>query len=1049
MCRALSAAVVIVIASATPVLGQPVPLRKHAVEQKAPPGSLSRMDGVLRRMVVDAQTAKAAGRAPDDAGGGARTAVTIRLRSGDAAENPRGMLARFGVVPANEAGRVIEAYVPIAALDALARQPEVEALEAIVPPMMKVTSQGVTVHNASNWQTAGRSGSNVRVGIIDGGFVGFSSRVGVELPFNTLARCYTSLGTFTSALADCETGTVHGTGVAEAVADMAPGVRFYIANPQSPLDLRSTVDWMISQGVQVINHSVGWTWTGPGDGTTPFADAPLRSVDAAVAGGAVWVNAAGNEGRATWSEAYREFTSAGCRNCLEFSPGTFANGIALRAGERLIMQVRWDDSWTAAARDLDIYLMDAAGNVLDGGIEPQDGRPGGIPFEVFSFTAPAQATYYVWVERFSGTAPAWVDVQAFSGQSLQFATDGHSIANPAETGNPGALAVGAVPWFETTRLETFSSRGPTRDGRLKPDLVAADRGDSVTYGPGGFAGTSQASPHVAGLAALVLGEFSGTSPHLVATYLRTLAVPRGGGPNTFFGMGLAQVPQFPSTASVTALLTLTTFPIEAGVPARWTAFGLGADGPVEYKFWEYRDGGGWRLLRDYATSHEITWTPPLPGTYNLQVWVRRVGSLAAYEDWRGTAALIVAGTGPALSVSPPTVDAALPVRYGTTVTWTAQATGGAPPVMYQWWRLKQGVGWSLAQDYSTSNTFSWTPTASDAGIYQLQVWVRGAGSTAAYDAWAGFPPFEVLGPRPPRITALLADVPFPAVTGQPITWSASVENAALEPYEYAFWRYKQGAGWTLARAYAPGASFTWTPGPGDTGTYAIQVWVRRVGATAAYEDWRGSDLFDVRPPPAARLTGLGQSPSGTVTAGTAITWVASAVDGVPPRQFRFWLYSNGSWSLLQDYSPASSVTWTPTTPGTYAVQVWVRSHLSTASYEDWAGTPLFSVTAAPAPFVSRLSANVPFPATVGTTLTLTASAGGGAVPLEYQFWRYREGAGWSLVQGYGPLATYSWTPVAGEEGTYAVQVWVRSTGSAARYEAWLGTPLFSVAAAGS
>ena len=49
----------------------------------------------------------------------------------------------------------------------------------------------------------------------------------------------------------------------------------------------------------------------------------------------------------------------------------------------------------------------------------------------------------------------------------------------------------------------------------------------------------------------------------------------------------------------------------------------------------------------------------------------------------------------------------------------------------------------MVQNYSASNTFTWTPTASETGQYALQVWVRNAGSVAAYDAYNGTPYFTI------------------------------------------------------------------------------------------------------------------------------------------------------------------------------------------------------------------------------------------------------------------------------------------------------------------
>ena len=69
--------------------------------------------------------------------------------------------------------------------------------------------------------------------------------------------------------------------------------------------------WMISEGVSVINHSVGWFFDGPGDGTSPYSWSPLNTVDRAVGRGIVWVNSAGNYAQVTWFK--RGFSDTGWR----------------------------------------------------------------------------------------------------------------------------------------------------------------------------------------------------------------------------------------------------------------------------------------------------------------------------------------------------------------------------------------------------------------------------------------------------------------------------------------------------------------------------------------------------------------------------------------------------------------------------------------------------------------------------------------------------------------------------------------------------------------
>ena len=103
------------------------------------------------------------------------------------------------------------------------------------------------------------------------------------------------------------------------------------------------------------------------------------------------------------------------------------------------------------------------------------------------------------------------------------------------------LAVGAAPWFDTATIEPFSSRGPTPDGRIKPDIVAADRGDTATIGS--FPGTSQAAPHVAGMAALLKQRSPTMGPVELASYFKQNALERGDpGPDNTWGHGFAILP---------------------------------------------------------------------------------------------------------------------------------------------------------------------------------------------------------------------------------------------------------------------------------------------------------------------------------------------------------------------------------------------------------------------------------------------------------------------------------------------------------------------------
>ena len=194
------------------------------------------------------------------------------------------------------------------------QQPGVIRVREIVPPQPAygdVTSQGVGAHLATAWHEAGITGEGVKVGVIDTGFYGLQDLMGTELPAKVVGRCYTDIGVFTSNLSACDNDeqSKHGTGVAESLMDIAPEVSLYIANAGTKGDLQSAADWMIAEGVSVINTSLVWTFDGPGDGTSPFSFSPLKAVDRAVDGGVVWVTSAGNDAQGTWFGAPRPFSS--------------------------------------------------------------------------------------------------------------------------------------------------------------------------------------------------------------------------------------------------------------------------------------------------------------------------------------------------------------------------------------------------------------------------------------------------------------------------------------------------------------------------------------------------------------------------------------------------------------------------------------------------------------------------------------------------------------------------------------------------------------------
>ena len=476
----------------------------------------------------------------------------------------------------------IEAHVPPSLLGAASEQPGVLRVETVIPPrrlqaQTRVTSQGVNLHGADVWHNAGYQGDGVKVGIIDGGFEGFSQLQGSELPEDVMARCYFQGPQRPSSdFADCIEEGTHGTVVAETLVDVAPDVELYITNAYSRGDLRDAVEWMAEQGVEVINVSLGWAYDGPGDGTSRDSNSPLNTIDFAVSQGITWVNAAGNNAGWVW---YGQFSDPSRNGIHHFARDDVGNALFLPEGSQPTFAMRWDDDWGRADCDLDLELYrnvrgpDGRFILVGADLTVQDGTPGSEPFAGLVVNEPIPSSqsgvYFLVIRKWvCANDPGWIQLLVYDTSNLQYASSGHHMGNPEESRSAGMLAVGATHYWDTTNIAAYSSRGPTIDGRTKPDITGVACGATATDEPFPvgdhqcwFSGTSQSSPHVAGLAALVKQRFPDYGPAETVRYLQQNALERGAsGADNTWGTGLAALPSVQPKPTPTPTPTPTPAP---------------------------------------------------------------------------------------------------------------------------------------------------------------------------------------------------------------------------------------------------------------------------------------------------------------------------------------------------------------------------------------------------------------------------------------------------------------------------------------------------------
>ncbi|MDX6541121.1 MAG: hypothetical protein QOI71_2731 [Gaiellales bacterium] len=471
--------------------------------------------------------------------------------AGDRGDAQRAVVAAGGI-PERWVGGRLKAALGLDALTTVRRSPAIAGAKlAETSSPDAIISQGVALSGADALQRAGRDGGGVVIAVLDQAF-GAAGRLdalaGSELP--PLDRQHRLSFDQTYGLAGRDynaNSSRHGEFVSEIVYDMAPGATYWFINYHTTDEFGLAADYIANVlKPNIVVHSNSFLF-GPFDGSGWFA----RKVDAVAAAGVLWINSAGNYRLRHWEGAWSDADGDGN---LDVAGDGNAFGVDLAATSRPACDLSWagaNGADTASYYQLRLY-QDAALTV------PALDKRTGLPIESSGLSAlpdphadmppgaiAAAGHYYLAVRRVGNPPPARLTL--YCRMDLSATADVTASSSPTPGDARGAFSVGAFD-VKTLLPESYSSEGPTDDGRIKPDIAAPTNvlitpGDPESDAINACGGTSCATPHVGGAAALIWADVAadggaGSVAQRVRDRLVAQALDAGApGADTVFGAG--------------------------------------------------------------------------------------------------------------------------------------------------------------------------------------------------------------------------------------------------------------------------------------------------------------------------------------------------------------------------------------------------------------------------------------------------------------------------------------------------------------------------------
>jgi hypothetical protein len=401
-----------------------------------------------------------------------------------------------------------------------------------------VTTEGDAILRADEVRAGGLIGNGAKVGVITDGVANLATAIASgDLPDN--------ITVFREGVGD------EGTALLEIIYDMAPGAELAFCGVITHFDMIDCIDRLANTfNADILIDDVAFF------DEPYFEDGDVAKAVNNILSNRVYVSAAGNESQNHYTGNFIGANTLGItKDDAPVSEHDFgvASGsapdstldVTLGAGETTNIYLQWNDPFGGSGNDYDLHCLDSSNAVIKSSESLQDGDDDPFEWIELTNTSSSPEVFRIAVTKVSGEDK---QIKLFIWSPavlLEYAVSAGSIfGHPAVSGVLTTAAIHAADPGNDT-ISDDSSQGPveiffpSQETRQKPDITAID---CVSISGAGsfpdppFCGTSAAAPHVAGVAALLVG--GSASADQANQVIKSSAVDLGStGFDTIYGHG--------------------------------------------------------------------------------------------------------------------------------------------------------------------------------------------------------------------------------------------------------------------------------------------------------------------------------------------------------------------------------------------------------------------------------------------------------------------------------------------------------------------------------